>query len=569
MEYKPQNVICQNCKTQFTIEPEDFNFYEKIKVPPPTWCPQCRMERRMSFVNAWNVSFRNCDKCGKKTLSIYSPEQEIVVYCSACFWVDDWDGTEYGMEYDPNKPFLKQIQELSEKTPFSPLDTLYKSLKNSEYSNGIAWSKNCYLTFWADYCEDVYYSSILNLLKFSADCLRAQESELCYESIGVAKCYQCFFSEECDACVNVWFSRNCYSCTNCIGCVNLRGASNYIFNVKYGKVEYEKKVKELNLDSWTDLQKLSEESYKFWLTKPKREYNGNSLNINVTGEHVFNSRNSKEMYICVGAENCKWCELITVPPVKDAYDYSGWGNNSELIYECASVGENANNVKFSYQCFPDTLNLKYCFWCIAGKNNFGCVSLKRKKYCILNKEYEKEEYEKLKAKIIEDMKTNPYIDKLGRKYYYGEFFPPEMSKLAYNKSNAMKFLPKTKEEALREGYSWSDKEDTLYKTSILAISLPEKIIDTEENILNEVVECKNCSRGYKITQGELNLLRKMNLPVPHHCPKCRENRRFSRITKPKLYKRFCMKCNLDIYTSFSPERPDIVYCVKCYQQEFA
>jgi len=37
--------ICQNCKKDFTIEPEDFTFYEKIKVPPKSkeivCCEQC------------------------------------------------------------------------------------------------------------------------------------------------------------------------------------------------------------------------------------------------------------------------------------------------------------------------------------------------------------------------------------------------------------------------------------------------------------------------------------------------------------------------------------------------
>jgi hypothetical protein len=73
---------CQNCKKDFTIEPEDFKFYEKIKVPPPTWCSKCRMERRMSFINTWNIYWRNCDKCGNKTMSVYPQEQKITVFYS-------------------------------------------------------------------------------------------------------------------------------------------------------------------------------------------------------------------------------------------------------------------------------------------------------------------------------------------------------------------------------------------------------------------------------------------------------------------------------------------------------
>ena len=45
MSKDTENRICQNCKSEFIIEPEDFNFYEKIKVPAPTWCPECRMIR--------------------------------------------------------------------------------------------------------------------------------------------------------------------------------------------------------------------------------------------------------------------------------------------------------------------------------------------------------------------------------------------------------------------------------------------------------------------------------------------------------------------------------------------
>ena len=45
------------------------------------------------------------------------------------------------------------------------------------------------------------------------------------------------------------------------------------------------------------------------------------------------------------------------------------------------------------------------------------TNLKRKQYCILNKEYGKVEYEKLREKIIEDMKINPYLGKLGREFF--------------------------------------------------------------------------------------------------------------------------------------------------------
>ncbi len=566
--------VCQNCKNDFIVESEDFSFYEKIssnsggKVPPPTWCPECRLIRRFAFQNTWNLSWRNCDECNKKTLSIYPPEQKITVYCPTCWWADSWDGTEYAMDYDSNRSFLEQVKELSDKTPYMSLETAYLTLKNSDYSNSMSWCRDCYLVFWADYCDNVYYSSMLNALKHSADCLRVKDSELCYESIGINKCYQIFFSEECDTCVDVWFSRNCYNCTNCIGCVNLRGASYCIFNKKYSKEEYAKKAKELKIDSWQGLEKLKQKAQTFWLTKPHREYSGNSLNLNVTGEYVYESKNSKNLYICSGTEDCKWAQFITVASARDCMDYSGWGNNSTQIYESVLVGENANSVYFSCGCWPDSLNLQYCLWIIAGKNNFGCINLKRKKYCILNKEYSKESFDKLRTQIIADMKKNPYIDKQGRKFPYGEFFSHELSKIFYNRSIAMRFFPKTKEQAISEGYSWLDIKSPTYTVSLNSSSLPDTITETDETILNETIGCSICSHAYKITRGELSLLTKMNLPLPHECPKCRENRRFSRLNPIKLYKRSCAKCNSTINTAFAPNRTEVIYCEKCYQQEF-
>jgi len=567
MAYKNETKQCQSCKKDFTIESEDFNFYEKIKVPPPTWCPECRLIRRLSFQNTWNIFWRNCDKCGEKTLSRFLPSQKFTIFCQRCWWGDNWDGTEYATTYDPSRPFLEQVKELIKKTPYVAVNNSYSSNKNCNYVNGIAWSKDCYLTFWADYCDSVYYSSLLNNLRYSLDCIRGYYSELCYESIGFSRCYRMFFSDECDDCLDVWFSRNCYNCTNCIGCVNLSGASNCIFNKKYTKEEYEKKVQELNLKSWKNLRSLEEKAYKFWNTMPYREYHGHTLNHNVTGDYIYESRNSKESYILNGAEDCKWCQFVTVKPVKDSYDYSGWGNNANQIYESITVGENADSVYFSNECWPDVLNLQYCSYNIAGKNNFGCVNLKRKEYCILNKQYAKEEYEKLKEKIIKDMKVNPYVDKLGRKYFYGEFFPIEFSEFAYNQSNAMRFFPKTKKEILSEGYSWNDLEKTKEKSTIKSSSLLDTIEETPESVLKEAIECSMCSRAYNIAKGELNLLKQIGLPIPHECPKCRENKRFARLDPIKLYKRNCDKCKKEITTPYAPSDSKIVYCEHCYQQE--
>jgi hypothetical protein len=167
------------------------------------------------------------------------------------------------------------------------------------------------------------------------------------------------------------------------------------------------------------------------------------------------------------------------------------------------------------------------------------------------------------------MKKNPYKDKLERTWTYGEFFQPGFSKFAYNNSNAHKFFPKTKAEALREGYVWNDETEQQPEATVSGQDLPETIAEVDESILKEIISCTTCDRKYKIASLEFDLLRKMNMPLPARCLKCREKSRFDKMQMPKFYDRTCAKCGKKIRTSYAPDRPEIVYCEKCYQQEFA
>jgi len=91
---------CQNCHNPFTIEPEDFQFYEKIKVPPPTFCPSCRFQRRLSFLNVFSLYQRPCDLCKKDFVAMYAADSLYTVYCPKCWWSDGWDPYKYGRDYD-------------------------------------------------------------------------------------------------------------------------------------------------------------------------------------------------------------------------------------------------------------------------------------------------------------------------------------------------------------------------------------------------------------------------------------------------------------------------------------
>jgi len=558
---------CQNCSKDFNVDTDDFSFYEKMNVPPPTWCPECRLMRRLSFLNWYTLYKRKCDLCTKDMISVHHENTPFKVYCSACWWADSWDGTEYAKPYDPNRPFFEQFLELKNRSIFMGLEVLQPSLINTPYCNAAAYQKDCFMVFHADYGERCAYITFFAHATDCMDCYRLKNCERCYECIGMNKCYGCIYSEELDSCTNVLFSRACSGCTDCFGCINLRNKNYCIFNEQYSNEEYREKIKSFSLDTQAGIKKALEDSQAFWIKHPQRSVLGNSLNINTTGDMVYESKNTKDAYMVSGAEDSRYIQFITLASAKDCYDYTVWGAGAEKLYECLTVGEGAYNNSFCVQCWPQAINNEYCLYLTQPKNCFGCVNLKRKEYCILNTQYTKEEYFELKEKIIADMKDRAYADHMGRVWKYGELFPFEASPFAYNETMAQDFYPLTKEEAEEKGFAWYETEESKHEVTLRTNNIPQTAGEISDSIVKEILECDSCSKPYRMNELEILLLKKLQLPLPVSCWKCRHRRRFDRVNGPNLYSRACFQCGKDIQTSYAPGRPEIVYCESCYQKE--
>ncbi|MEK7122921.1 MAG: hypothetical protein AAB855_03635, partial [Patescibacteria group bacterium] len=203
---------CQNCKQSFTIEQDDFAFYEKMKVPPPTWCPECRLIRRLASVSYRTLYKNTCRTCGKGLLAMFPSDTPFIVYCNACWWSDAWDPLSYGRDYDFSRSFFEQYRDLVRAVPTMALSVETPRMVNSEYCNAAGGLKDCYLVFHADDSERTYYSYFIGFTKDSCDVIWASESELCYESSVLYQCYRCLYSSDCET------SHSLYFCRDCIGC---------------------------------------------------------------------------------------------------------------------------------------------------------------------------------------------------------------------------------------------------------------------------------------------------------------------------------------------------------------
>ena len=166
------------------------------------------------------------------------------------------------------------------------------------------------------------------------------------------------------------------------------------------------------------------------------------------------------------------------------------------------------------------------------------------------------------------MTTMPYIDKMGKVYKYGEFYPIELSPFGYNETYAPELELLSQTEAIKRGYKWQDNtQKTTDKETLLPDNIPDSINDVDEKILEEILKCVDCGRNYKITEQELLFYRKLNIPLPRKCFYCRHGERVRRRGPYKFWSRNCAKCQKAITTNYSPDRPEVVYCEKCYQRE--
>ena len=573
---------CKQCNQSFNIEPEDLEFYDqmspsfdnkKFVIPTPTLCPLCRRQKRLAFRNLTKVYKRKCDKSGKDIISFYAPNSKYTVYENSIWFSDSWDATNYGQEYDPNKSFFVQMQEVSLKVP--RMHSSVVNNENSDYTSNVTTAKNCYLVFGSSYIEDCMFGQGLLRVKDSLDCWRMYDSELCYESLNADKCYNCFYSNNITNCRESMFLDSCVGCSNCFGCSNLNNKQFWLYNKQSTEEEVLAAKNDFLELIGNERQQKIEEIRKFLNQTPKK-FAYLTSSENCTGDYIIHGKNSFDSYYMNECEDIKYCSN-SYNHTNSAYDHDFWGNNAEFILDTIETGNNCSKIYYSRRVYQDCSNIYYCLETINGSHDcFGCVGLKGKQYCILNKQYTKEEYEKKVAEIIENM------TKSGE---WGEFMPIKMAQFGYNEALANEYYPLSKSEAEKIGANWQ-KEDfgmkydgPFYQSKNISEYNPKDNPSAEANtreLLSGILKCEVSGRPYKIQSQELLFYIKNNLQIPLRHPDQRYEDRIKMRNPMNLWHRQCNcielnhdhqgKCPNEFETTYAPDRPEKIYCERCYQK---
>ena len=323
--------------------------------------------------------------------------------------------------------------------------------------------------------------------------------------------------------------------------------------------------KEEILNSYESIEK-AKEKYKEMRGRATVKYASAIKCNNATGDYMFNCHEGVNIFDVRNSKNSSY-----VADGEDPIDCQDCNNlyfKPERLYNIMGTLQSTNCITGVYIMYGNEVHYSdSCYNCVSC---FGCAGLNKKNYYILNKEYPKEGYQKLKEEIVAQLKKDGI---------YGEFFPPALSPFGYNETLAQEYYPMTEQEAKEKGFNWQNQTSGTYgKETIKENEMPETIGEVTEKILEEILVCKDCKKNFRITKSELDFYKRMNLPLPHKDFECRHQDRMSKRNPRKLWPRACMcelenhthsdkKCSNEFETSYSPDRKEIVYCETCYQQE--
>ncbi len=541
--------LCKATNEEFEIPVEDQAFYERMGVGVPDYSPIERQRRRIAFRNFRHLYHRECSVTGNRLISMYDENVPFPVYGNEQWWTDTWSATDFGLEVNFDEPFFEQYKRLMQKVPRFAIMNLQSD--GCEYSNFAFESKACYLVFGCVRNEDCFYGHIVWDSKDCLDTLYAFRCEWCSNSTDIVDCYDVHYSTESTNCRESYFLHDCQACNNCFGCYNLRNRSYCFFNEQCTKEEYLANLKRVFPLTREGVQQTYD-----WLNAMKKTsaVYPESFQLNnedVSGNHIYESKQVLNSYDTKKGEDCRYC--YTTIGLFGCYDISFTGGQSRFCVDSLTLF-NSERVRHSH-LISNSSDIEYSEICYSSSNLFGCIGMRGSSYCILNKQYTKEEFEKLRSRLVQHMKDTGE---------WGNFIPIDLSPFAYNEAIVNEYHPLEREAAISMGLKWKHEEIEIQSSGGEIKIAPE--FPQDPATVQGVWNCAATKKKFKIIKKEFDFYRRMNLPLPELCPDERHDRRMAARGIRGQRSRECSTCSKPILASLHGGDPKRVCCNKCYRE---
>lgn len=455
--------------------------------------------RRITAYGNLTYLFRTSSALSQQpVITRYNPVLGIKV-CSEEEFIDKVDNRDAGRAVDFQRSFLSQWGELFYDCLHHPRNAT--QCEDSEFVNGALQLKSCYLCFSSFDSRDCCYCWAIAKCSDCIDLFASTGCELCFDSVDLHGCYASQSSVQCHNCQNLFGCFSCDNCSDCIGCAGLERKKYCVFNQQLSAREYLEFRDAHRTQRRRVRAQLLEQCHAAWAASGV-EPRLTTACERVSGAYLTRCEDVTESYNCSSTRQSSWL-------------FDGKESDScavGMFHNCShcfdGIAFRSMGVAYSYTVFGGS-NI---FYSMSMHNEcadcFGCVGLQRQRYCILNRQYTKSEYEQILPRVVSLMKSHGE---------WGEWFPLALSPHFYHESAVDQYLePIPLQVASYRGYRIGEEPHaTAAENTVDAADLPDEFNDSDVDSLSRVsVRCVRSGRVFNLQRGELRLSLRLGIPLP-------------------------------------------------------
>ncbi|MFH1404814.1 MAG: hypothetical protein ABIH21_01795 [Patescibacteria group bacterium] len=551
---QPGERICAITGDKWMMDEEEISWYKKFNVPPSTYSPLTRMRVVTHTFSGGQWWYNKHAETGKPIICGIHPATGIKVLPDKEWFEKDFISE--ARDYNLNESIVDQLYDLRLAVPSSA----YRDYIPSENSITIAshGDVNSYFMV-ASQSKNSFHSVVA---------FNTENSSEVYNSVGVQDSYNIIHSDkihngkfirECRECMNSSFLFDCRNCEKCFGATNKRNKKYLFWNEQLSEEEWNKRVSEIDLGSRKVMNECREK-FDVLVRKAVWPENFNEKSENCIGDYMTNCKDCKYIYYGTdGSQNNYWCAWAMERAEGNAFVAEPAASTNTYY---SSALEKCYNCLFCYwvarcqnsEFLIDSLDCDYCF---------ACVGLRKKKYCIFNKQYSEDEYwqkvDELKCAMLEcgeygeflPAKFNPgYPPECGSVHYY--LAPPEFIKQV----NSLEFDPESEGAIGEELINASDVKDVS--------ELPDHARDLD-GWAGAALYDPAFKRRFSLLKPEVEFYKKNSIAPPSEHQIERVRKLIMTSNSAVMEESKCNKCSKELIVAVNDVyRERNIYCKDCY-----
>ncbi|MDA1038388.1 MAG: hypothetical protein O2877_01725 [bacterium] len=552
-ELTPGEKTCAALGTKWNMDEEEIAMYRKFNVPPSKFAPITRMKLIKGSFCAFDMWYNKHADTGEPLVSTTHPATGVKVLPDAEWFNRDF--VELGVDVDIARSIHDQLYELSRVVP---LAAHYNYVLPENSLAFISFGDQDSYFVLACKSKRTYYAMNGDNIEDSAEIVLSENIRNSYNVVHSKRIFNCRFVRESFDCMNSDFIFDCRNTEFCFGATNQRNKKYLWFNEQLSEEEWEQRFADVDLSSW----KVREEYLKKFQDLVADSVWPENFNLNTencTGEYIQDSTNVKESYyINSGCRDLTSCTFAFGLQSHDCAYMAAPIGSSDCYY---GIGANeCSGAKFALSIVSRCIDVEFCSSCFDCENLFGCVGLRKKKFCIFNKQYTEEEY----WKKLDEIKSS-----MLERGEYGDFPSMKHSTQHWSGSGAKLVYDATEEECLKlgaaefESSSMGAEGPEIDRASIRKMDgIPDTADDT---LLGSPYFDDQFGRRYGYLKPELALYTKLKIAPPRSHPTRRIYELYDEMNKAVYKEDTCKKCSKNLTVALNKKYTERnIYCMTCY-----